>query len=897
MSKVKHFETVSGKIVKTAEFDGYSIADRLLEGLMFQISVQEDGTLKASVKEKDKAYFSDFNQEKFLKLAVDYAYTNDIFYDPNTGEECCIIFEGTVKDINDMAEEDDETEEDDFQLTTISASKNPFTKKTDEVEEEVKEPIIGDYKPKRKFLSFVSSVNGAKVRFIRDIAFVKGEKLSGLLDGVIFKVTICDEGTIKFEEEVEDGKEPVSNPEMIKRLIGDIDDIDVTGYANKFVVSGLPFADIDGKLCYLEVEHKKPIDVLASIFAEKDKEEENMNLSEKGLSVLDQLFADEEKTDKVNSILDKLFSDDEDSLDQVMNSDLEDITEVEVVEEPKVESYMEESFRKMNEQKVKELNSRIEEKQKDIFKLKSEIKQAETKVTETSEQLGILETRLETMTPGDKPNGYVFFVSEEQKLETGLDETTRNIADKIADIMKLKKDVLFDYLTGSFYNIKIAKKDDITKELELNKEFQKLFSEKIKTMDIEGSFSVQAEKDVIEYRGKLNWHQLVSKFIRNGFEQDVEFDKLSGSNSYETKTEEVQTPTETVTDSDFDEVKTETKSSTTKEFMTIGEWNTPTDLVVLGTSAYNDKEFKEVLSITDGTTSLDIRRGGKKMKAFNSIETAGSFSVITFVEYQSFINEIDEDELEFMSGVFDTLMLPKFVGKLEIGIKQNGNWVTDKSILSEEYVQNLSGVEQILLNIQEGQKVIQIEDHVNYQKSDSKEEVSWDGTIIRKVGDYKVLDSYSKPTDFVIVGGGANGRDIEITDDYYSVDLYLNGSPVKLSKWGSAFETEGHVSFMTINRYKQWVKEFGEDSGGVEAILVTDFCGDITVGCKTEDGFSTDFDFSDYILHQVEDGEEVIINLINNSTETGIHQITNHDLNKIVPYVRDMKLKEILGEK
>ena len=884
MSKVKHFETVSGKIVKTAEFDGYSIADRLLEGLMFQITVQEDGTLKASVKDKDKDYFSDFNQEKWLKIAVDYAYNNDIFYDPNTGEECCIIFEGTLKDINDMAEEDDETEEDDFQLTTISASKNPFEKKTDEVEEvEVKESIIGDFKPKRKFLSFVSSVNGAKVRFIRDIAFVKGEKLSGLLDGVIFKVTICDEGTIKFEEQVEDGKEPVSNPEMIKRLIADIDDIDVTGYAQKFVVSGLPFADIDGKLCYLEVEHKKPIDVLVSIF--NDKEEENMNLSEKGLSALDQLFADDEKVDKVNSILDQLFSDDEDSLDQVMNLD---VAEVEVVEEPKTESlsYMEESFRKMNEQKVKELTARIEEKQKDIFKFKSEIKQAETKMSESTEQLGVLETRLETMTPADKPNGYVFFVSEEQKLETGLDETTKNIADKIADIMKLKKDVLFDYLTGSFYNIKIAKKDDITKELELNKEFTKLFSEKIKTIDVEGSFSIQAEKDVIEYRGKLNWHQLVSKFIRNGFEQDEEFDKLSGSNSYETKTEEVETPTENVTDSDFDEVKTETKSST-KEFMTIGEWNTPTDLVVLGTSAYNDKEFKEALSINDETASIDIRRGGKKMKAFNSIDTSGSISVITFSEYQSFINGIDEDELEFMSGVFDTLMLPKFVGKLEIGIKQNGNWVTDKSILSKEYVENLPGVEQILLNIQEGQKVIQVENH---QKTNSSNGSS----------DYKVVETYSKPTDFVIVGVDYDGRDLEITDDYYSALLYLNGSPVKLSKWGSSFETEGHVSFMTINRYKQWVKEFDamNEGGGVEAILVTDFCGDITVGCKTEGGsFSTDFDFGDYILHQVEDGEEVIINLINNSTETGIYQITDHDLNKIVPYVRDMKLKEILGEK
>ena len=66
------------------------------------------------------------------------------------------------------------------------------TKKT----EEVKEIIIGDLKPKRKFLSFVSAVNGAKIRFIRDIAFVKGEKLSGTLEGIIFKITICDEGTI-----------------------------------------------------------------------------------------------------------------------------------------------------------------------------------------------------------------------------------------------------------------------------------------------------------------------------------------------------------------------------------------------------------------------------------------------------------------------------------------------------------------------------------------------------------------------------------------------------------------------------------------------------------------------------------------------------------------------------
>ena len=137
--------------------------------------------------------------------------------------------------------------------------------------EEVKEPVIGNFKPKRKFLNFVSAVNGARIRFIRDVAFLKGEKLSGILEGAIFKLTICDEGTIKFEEQ--EGTN-LSDESMVKRLISEIDEKDVTGYAQKFVVSGLEFADIDGKLCYLEVENQKPIDKLKSIF---DEEEEQTN--------------------------------------------------------------------------------------------------------------------------------------------------------------------------------------------------------------------------------------------------------------------------------------------------------------------------------------------------------------------------------------------------------------------------------------------------------------------------------------------------------------------------------------------------------------------------------------------------------------------------------------------
>jgi hypothetical protein len=70
-----------------------------------------------------------------------------------------------------------------------------------------------------------------RVRFIRDIAFLKGDKLSGMLEGVIFKITICDEGTIDFEE-VDTN---ISDKAMRQRLIDDIDSNDVTGYTQSLL--------------------------------------------------------------------------------------------------------------------------------------------------------------------------------------------------------------------------------------------------------------------------------------------------------------------------------------------------------------------------------------------------------------------------------------------------------------------------------------------------------------------------------------------------------------------------------------------------------------------------------------------------------------------------------------
>jgi hypothetical protein len=570
------------------------------------------------------------------------------------------------------------------------------------------EPIIGKFKTKRNFLNFISAVNGSRIRFIRDIAFIKGEKLSGVLEGVIFKVTICDEGTINFEEQRGSN---LADDAMIKRLISDIDERDVTGYTQKFIVSGLEFNDIDGNLCYLEVEHQKPINKLKSLFEEDKK----LEVSQKSLSLLDDLFGSSD--DEVQEEWDE-----DHALSEVMNSMLDDLSEedvktiIETNEKPvAAESYIEQQFRKMNESKIIELEYRIEETQKEIIRFKNDAKSAEKKAEEKSEALGVLETRLETMKPGDEPNGYVFFVSEEMKDMDSLSEEETKIALKISEIMKLKGDVIVKMLTEGYYKIKIAKADDITnRDFELEKEVY----QKIAILDIDGSMKLikeypSNEPSGFEYRGKLNWHQLVSKMIRLGFTQEPEFDKLCNSNSYES----------------------------------------------------HEEEKEENISDID-----------KKLKKLG----------------------------------FD----------IQIGVDES------KSVNSEEI-------------------------------------------------ETKKLTSYSKPTDFVILGCDYDGRDIEITDDYSTLEIWVEGKP------NFRVETEGHVSIISVDRYKQWIKEWSEDCGdAVDAVLVSGYQGDIMVGAQLEDGtFSTDFNFDDYIHHQLDDYADVFINF---PSGTQINPIKKHDLNSLL---------------
>jgi uncharacterized protein (DUF1778 family) len=587
-------------------------------------------------------------------------------------------------------------------------------------EQEVKQPVIGEFKPKRKFLNFVSAVNGARIRFIRDIAFVKGEKLSGTLEGVVFKITICDEGTINFEEV----DTTVTDAAQRKRLIDDIDSTDVTGYAQKFVVAGIQFADVNGDLCYLEVEQKKPIDKLKSLFDEEPKTE----LSDRGFSILDALFSSESDEELVRE-----FEGESDKVETLELSEKDAEIFVEAIENPASpneklikasESYLEQQFRKMNEDKINELKKRIEDAEKESARLRREISMNETKLKKQTEDLGVLETRLDSFNANDESTGYVFYVSEEQKPEEiGLTEENRAMADKIADIVGLKKDVLFKMLTEGHYKIRIAEKSDMTAE---KVKVTNDILEKMKAL-VNGDSSLEAkvtmtEPGQFEYRGSMTWHQIVGKMIRKGFEQEPEFDKICQSNSYDSKEEvkdemsDMKSDIQKMADGlglgkvDFGKdgisVEGETKTPSIEiKSKTVRTYKEETTLVVVGTIDHEDNRDVE---ITDDYTGFEVYVGNKKMKG--GYESDGFISIMTLTEFAKWQKQYPDAMTD--GGGIGSFLLPNFKGTIGVTAMYDVGEFTNEFDL-DDYILHQDGMEDayVSLTLPEGTQIMKMDDY------------------------------------------------------------------------------------------------------------------------------------------------------------------------------------------
>jgi hypothetical protein len=516
---------------------------------------------------------------------------------------------------------------------------------------------IGKFKPKRKFLNFIQGKRGG-VRLLSEFAYVRGKNLSGTLEDVIFKVTICDEGTIDFEE-VDTN---ICNEEMIQRLIDDIDAKDVTGYMHKYVVYGLDFEDSDGNKAYLEVEQEKPISKLFNLFNEIENEMKHETPSDKTLSILDQLFDEVETSnqdeDKISQIL--FESETEDELKREFEGEVED---------KPTKSFMELEFERLNNEKIQEIADRVDKKEKEINKLKVDIKQNESSLTKAIDDYRVLNSRLESLKPKLDPNGYVFFISEENKTGIEASDEVKRVVEQISPILKLNSKAVIDLLTKGFYTIKISKKDD----LKIDETY--ITSEILSTInkvDIEGKISTITPSEY-EYRGEMNWHQLVDKMLKLGFEQDPEFDKMCGSNSYESTTTE-SNPTDTnggyIMDNHFKQIdESNSENKNIPDGQTLSEFNKPTDIVIIGYGGYGDGfDF----SLTDDESSFDLYVGNELV---DSVSTMGFCKIM---DVDSFIKFREESDVINYSDLCEVILIPNFKGKIEIlSKKYEGGFTTD----------------------------------------------------------------------------------------------------------------------------------------------------------------------------------------------------------------------------
>jgi hypothetical protein len=87
--KFQAFSNESGKKLTTAYMDGYAFGDRLLEGVMFQVSIRKDGTLTvAPARAQDKEHLEGLNAGKWLRVALDFAHGSALFSEePEGGSE------------------------------------------------------------------------------------------------------------------------------------------------------------------------------------------------------------------------------------------------------------------------------------------------------------------------------------------------------------------------------------------------------------------------------------------------------------------------------------------------------------------------------------------------------------------------------------------------------------------------------------------------------------------------------------------------------------------------------------------------------------------------------------------------------------------------------------------
>jgi len=726
-----------------------------------------------------------------------------------------------------------------------------------------KKSIIGEFTTKDKFIQFI----GAKgnINFISNEAFIDGKYLSGLgLDGIKFKLTICDEGTVNFDE-VDTNQ---TTKEERGRLLEVISEKTIVPSRNKMmIINELPFMSvkqINGKeiRLYLAVDYKKPIEKLVSLL------DDRVDISYEQSSKLDSLIS--------------IFDDETTSETMVMtsNGEIFNIKEGEKTVEsiPPIYDHnkqIRESFDKIREDKINELDKILESKKKELVKFTQDVRLSTKKVDDTENEIKLLESRLESLKPEVQFIGYYFNVSEKLNESINLDpEVADLIKSKISKVKSINPDAFMKLFEDGEYHIRLgSKSEDIINEIT---DYQNISEEAQKAIS---KIGIKLSDGKLIYMGELNWGEIVNKMVKSGFGQDSDFDKNCGSNSYkasqyvEVDLREEETPVEGTPSSNY-EFQDEFKS---KELKT---YDHPTTLVVMGSVDHNNNCD---IKIYDDFTGFEVYVGDKKTKY--SIESDGFISFMTLSQFKIWQNNNPHILNGERSG-FGSFLLPNFIGSIGIGaIKSDGEFTNDFDL--DDYIVHQLNCDEVFLNLPEGTKIIDMEKHqipidslrdfrINDLLNDSQDEFK-----------SKELKTYDQPTTLVVVGNldHNSNSNLNIYEDFIRIAIYVGDKKIKKS-----IETYGHISFMTLAEFEIWKTMDIEAMEDCESFLLPDFKGTIGVAAINQDGkFTTDFDLNEYL--QYLDGISRVFLTLPEGTE--IVNMVDHEIPADV--LRDIKIKNIIS--
>jgi hypothetical protein len=197
--------------------------------------------------------------------------------------------------------------------------------------------------------------------------------------------------------------------------------------------------------------------------------------------------------------------------------------------------------------------------------------------------------------------------------------------------------------------------------------------------------------------------------IRNGFEQEPEFDKLCQSNSYDSKEElkEVE-----MTETEKVEVVEETKTPSTEiKSKSVKTYTEETTLVVVGTIDHNDNRDVE---ITDDYTSFGVYVGDKKVKGSDNkynyfYESDGFISIMTLPEFKIWQTQYPDAMTD--GGGIDSFLLPNFKGTIGVTAMVDGEFTSDFDL--SDYIQHQDGMEEaeVFLTLPEGTEIMKMDNY------------------------------------------------------------------------------------------------------------------------------------------------------------------------------------------